>query len=337
MFCPQCQAEYRPGFTRCADCDVKLVSELPKEALLCNQPPPADRAEGSDEDPFVSFWRGDDPRIHAELCELLAENRIPYRSLRRQERLFAFSSRIAFAIGIPFSKFDQAEALIQEAYAAPGPGEPQPALLLAQRPSAPVRESALLRYTESGSAAASNTWEDAMATPSEMQGSFVTLWAGEDPVLHTSLLEELRHAEIPFIDKPIGRDSVAPTSDPLPIDWKARFGFEVAVSSAYIAAAEKILDKLLDEEPVDVALAAEDDVPPPAEPPHPSHLSKTTAVVWSGDDSERADFLSEALKENEIPVRLEAQGNQSTLYVPPEEETLAREIIREILEGQPPA
>jgi hypothetical protein len=31
MFCPECRAEYRPGFTRCADCNVDLVQELPVE------------------------------------------------------------------------------------------------------------------------------------------------------------------------------------------------------------------------------------------------------------------------------------------------------------------
>jgi hypothetical protein len=31
MFCPLCKAEYRPGFTRCADCEVDLVYELPVE------------------------------------------------------------------------------------------------------------------------------------------------------------------------------------------------------------------------------------------------------------------------------------------------------------------
>lgn len=31
MFCPRCRAEYRPGFTRCADCDVDLVDALPPE------------------------------------------------------------------------------------------------------------------------------------------------------------------------------------------------------------------------------------------------------------------------------------------------------------------
>src|SRR6266699_2261436 len=28
MFCPECRAEYRAGFTRCSDCDVDLVQEL---------------------------------------------------------------------------------------------------------------------------------------------------------------------------------------------------------------------------------------------------------------------------------------------------------------------
>lgn len=31
MYCPQCRAEYREGFDRCAECDVKLVAELPPE------------------------------------------------------------------------------------------------------------------------------------------------------------------------------------------------------------------------------------------------------------------------------------------------------------------
>lgn len=31
MFCPRCRAEYRPGFTRCADCGVELVDRLPPD------------------------------------------------------------------------------------------------------------------------------------------------------------------------------------------------------------------------------------------------------------------------------------------------------------------
>src|SRR5262245_56379316 len=29
MFCPQCKAEFRPGFIRCSDCDIELVDALP--------------------------------------------------------------------------------------------------------------------------------------------------------------------------------------------------------------------------------------------------------------------------------------------------------------------
>ncbi len=31
MFCPNCKTEYRPGFTRCADCGAELVDLLPEE------------------------------------------------------------------------------------------------------------------------------------------------------------------------------------------------------------------------------------------------------------------------------------------------------------------
>ncbi len=33
MFCPQCKAEYRPGFVRCSDCGVELVEQLPVDPL----------------------------------------------------------------------------------------------------------------------------------------------------------------------------------------------------------------------------------------------------------------------------------------------------------------
>jgi hypothetical protein len=179
--------------------------------------------------------------------------------------------------------------------------------------------------------------EESMASGPGPQGSLIMLWAGEDPALHSSLLEELEAAGIPFIDKPTGDDEVAPTADTLPIDWKARFGFEVAVLSSNLPVAEKILERLLDEDPVDMEISANDSGEASAAEVKPSLVGATTSAVWSGSDEARAGFLSQALKENEIPVRVEMHGSETTLYVPPEEEMLAREIIREIVEGAPPA
>jgi hypothetical protein len=179
--------------------------------------------------------------------------------------------------------------------------------------------------------------EERMASGTGPQGSLVMLWAGEDPALHSSLIEELEAAGIPYIDKPTGDDEVAPTADTLPIDWKARFGFEVAVPSSSFAEAEKILEKLLDEEPVDMSLAAEDEAGPAAAETKPGSVGAANCAVWTGSEEEQAKFLSQALKENEIPVRVETHVGETTIYVPQEEETLAREIIREIVEGAPPA
>jgi hypothetical protein len=38
MFCPNCKAEYRPGFTRCSDCEVALVERLDEADVHSNNP-----------------------------------------------------------------------------------------------------------------------------------------------------------------------------------------------------------------------------------------------------------------------------------------------------------
>ncbi len=176
-----------------------------------------------------------------------------------------------------------------------------------------------------------------MATGSGPQGSLIMLWAGEDTALHSTLIEKLQTAGIPFIDKSTGDDRTVPSADIIPIDWKARFGFEVAVPSTRLAEAEKILEKLLDEEPVDMEIAENESLEPTISEREPSKVGAAICVVWSGSDEARAGFLVQALKENEIPARVETHGSEATVYVPPEEEMLAREIIREIVEGAPPA
>src|SRR6202011_580422 len=98
----------------------------------------------------------------------------------------------------------------------------------------------------------------------EDQGSVVLLWTGEDPALHDTLLEQLESARIRYSDKAVGDDEVGPTADPLPIDWKPRFGFEVAVLSTDYPAAKELLDDLLESEPENLEIPAQPEVVDPS-------------------------------------------------------------------------
>jgi hypothetical protein len=175
-----------------------------------------------------------------------------------------------------------------------------------------------------------------MSSKAIPQGSFVVLWAGENPVLHTLLLEQLQAMDIPFADKILGDDEVAPTADPLPIDWKPRFGFEVAVLSTDFAAASKALEQLLEEEPVDVEIPAQDQVISREVPLIVATEEHPTVEVWSGSNDRVAQFLVAAMQENGIPIHLENPGELTRILVSGPNHRRAREIVREVVEGAPP-
>ena len=59
MICPECETEYREGFTRCSDCDVELVDELNASAL-------------------APLTMETSPDLIAALIEALEGERIPY-------------------------------------------------------------------------------------------------------------------------------------------------------------------------------------------------------------------------------------------------------------------
>jgi hypothetical protein len=68
MFCPNCGAEYRPGFTRCSDCDVELVEAAPKGLS----------GDSSSEGNLVLLWSGDDLALHQSIQDELKASGVPY-------------------------------------------------------------------------------------------------------------------------------------------------------------------------------------------------------------------------------------------------------------------
>jgi ribosomal protein L40E len=117
MICPQCHAKYPQGYSSCARCHVALVRELSEEQQEEKYTPSSGAIPGDTlDDPFCAFWHGDEARLQSELCAILDEARIPYRTVSRIDRLFNIKSDDAFRISVPFSLFEKAEIVVKEAF-----------------------------------------------------------------------------------------------------------------------------------------------------------------------------------------------------------------------------
>jgi hypothetical protein len=79
MFCPQCKAEYRPGFIRCSDCGVDLVDRLPDEQddLIGAQQDDLIDSPNLDPPDFVVIATVHNPLEEGQICSFLQANGIP--------------------------------------------------------------------------------------------------------------------------------------------------------------------------------------------------------------------------------------------------------------------
>lgn len=175
----------------------------------------------------------------------------------------------------------------------------------------------------------------------EPDSSYSLLWKGEDPVLHDSLLDELDRAGIASADTPLHiylRNQptlYGPVLGP-------HFGFAVSVQTRDLPAARVILERLLEIEPND--FEEKDAVPRETrdadaglDSPPQGNPASAPVEIYAGLDTERLEFIEASLNGVNIWTRRE-QGQDSTtrLLVRSEDETAAREIIREISESALP-
>ena len=198
MFCPQCRVEYRAGFTRCTDCEVGLVDELPLARSDSFEANP-DRSPGDEEDPFCAFWQGDDARLHAELGTILDEAGIPHKTVRREDHLFNLKNFPAFRIGVPFSLLEKAEAAVKDAYEVGASGTDAvpslnaPALIPDRSKVMQKLPETLTPSEKQGLPAQPEVGDEAER---EFVGRGIEVWSGEDTFRGDLLLAALRENKI---------------------------------------------------------------------------------------------------------------------------------------------
>ena len=231
MICPKCGAEYRPGFTQCADCEVDLVAAVPGRAtsalaaFLADEKQSRDTRPGQpgdpNEDPFCSFWKGTDSRVCVELCTVLDEAGIPHKTIHRQDHLFNINNQTPYEVGVPASLYEKAEMAIREAF-------------------------------------------------------------GTD--------EQTGEGTLPLL----------PAPDRNPADFEKDLRDAIQDANEWLG---------------------------------PRYPEDATVEIWAGEDDSTREMIEMSLRESNLPVRTEKSAALAKVYVLPEDEARAKEIVREIVEG----
>ncbi len=167
------------------------------------------------------------------------------------------------------------------------------------------------------------------------------LWAGIDAGAFARVTGALETADIPFNDQSPG--------------WRLlyssmRHPFEIWVQKKDHDAAEKILKEQLGHGAGETgsATGGAEASPELAEPigewAAPDDLLENldpedaTVEVWSGQQQGMAQILKDCLRENGIGCIVDrADGQTPRVLVPPESGARAREIVREVIDGEPPS
>jgi hypothetical protein len=111
MICPQCKAEYRQGFTHCADCDVDLVAALSQENSFSGAGNSS--ATAMSEASLETVWSSEDQAECVWICRRLKSANIPYL-VREPDRQFLTGPKREFVIVVSQSHSQAAKEIIDE-------------------------------------------------------------------------------------------------------------------------------------------------------------------------------------------------------------------------------
>jgi hypothetical protein len=169
-----------------------------------------------------------------------------------------------------------------------------------------------------------------------------SVWEGDDAVECADVCRQLQQEEIRYsVDQ-----SILSREARMGVKWK----YQIQVGATDYQKARKTLGyeeaegkELPDEAENEAAteLPARDDLP--VEDVHGDwnprgwYPEDATLQVWSGNPIERGSVVEMSLKENRINYRVAMESDElKRVFVKPEDEAQAREIVREIVEGEPP-
>jgi len=170
----------------------------------------------------------------------------------------------------------------------------------------------------------------------------VSVWEGNDPSECAAVKEALENAGIRVIDQEAAGYFIFPSMRPKT---------EIYVSSGNVEQAKKVLldlqawddpEEMSEGEPESLELPesestdTDEQTSAPPDSMDDWHEDDPVAEVWNGDKEDFADTLTACLREVGIGSRKLSEAGRLRLVVRPEQESRAREIVREVVDASPP-
>jgi hypothetical protein len=104
MFCPQCKAEYRPGFSRCTDCEVDLVERAPESYPSAIAPSQAQ---------MKRVWLSYEQESCVYVCAGLSAAGIPFEVTQGKHQIL-WNEDKRYEIWVRGELYDEAKAIAEE-------------------------------------------------------------------------------------------------------------------------------------------------------------------------------------------------------------------------------
>ena len=168
------------------------------------------------------------------------------------------------------------------------------------------------------------------------EGSFVILWAGENPSVHVNLIEKLEANGIAFNDISWATTKLRLPRILCPSTGSRALDLKLPCCLRTIPAAKELLDNLLEREPENLEIPAQPEVVDPSTMTPKANEAPATLQVWKGTDTKLAQFLTSALSENNLVARVANEAGSTAIYVAEGNQARALEIVREVTQGAPP-
>lgn len=363
-YCVLCRGEYREGIAICASCHAALLDSVESPEALANPARLLWTGKDAEEFEIVAIALRDaeipaniEERVAGLFSGLTRVNSQIHVLLRDLERALKAAADAIQAKGRPHTAAQACHSCARQCSASLAVCPYCRAELIVERKresesAAPVamQSAVAMKYCPLCDAEYSGEYTSCTVcgvalVPEELRGRpldeqqrkerIELVWRGGDPGAVSEVIEALRSAGI--------RHHVQATNDHLVFELgMPRPKYVVRTFASDAARAKELLAAVIDPSPFvsmeasALALATE-----PLEQPSRRREWKPAAAtleIWSGEDEALAQLLQDCLRENGIGVRCQGRPPGTMLLrVMPVDETVAREIAREVREGSPPA